>query len=58
MQAWNQVKVTNQDSQFKDEAGVVVRVETKGKKELVTVALDNFPEDVQTFDATELQILC
>lgn len=57
MQAWQQVKVTNPDSQFAGEAGMVVRSEAKGKKVIVTVKLDNYPEDVQTFDATELQIL-
>lgn len=57
MQAWQQVKVSNQESPFKDEAGVVQHVEIKGKKELCTVKLDNF-EDVQVFEATELQILC
>lgn len=57
MQAWQQVKVTNPESPFKDQAGVVQRVETKGKKELVSVKLDA-DESVEVFDATELQILC
>jgi hypothetical protein len=57
MQAWQQVKVSNPESQYVGEAGVVQTVETKGKKELVTVKLDNF-DDHQVFDATELQILC
>ena len=57
MQAWQQVKVSNPDSPFIGEAGVVQGVETKGKKELVTVKFDNF-DDHQVFEATELQILC
>lgn len=57
MQAWQQVKVSNPESQYVGEAGVVQTVETKGKKELVTVKLDNF-DDHQVFDANELQILC
>lgn len=58
MQAWQQVKVTNEQSAFAGWAGVVVRVERDADTEIerVFVRLDN-DESVQGFDATELLLL-
>lgn len=66
MQAWQQVKVINKDSEYSGRAGAVKRVERKGDEELVFVSLDAENnedgtvknEEVQTqFAPDELQIL-
>jgi hypothetical protein len=60
MQGWNQVKVTNTDSEHAGRAGVVVRVEKKGDSEMVEVRLDQtdtMPVSVVQFDESELQLL-
>lgn len=56
MQAWQQVKVTNEDSGYNGHAGFVVRVERDGDNEKVFVRLDT-DESIQPFANTELQIL-
>lgn len=56
MQAWQQVKVTNEDSAYLGNAGFVVRVEQDGDHEKVFVRMDT-DESVQPFHSTELQIL-
>lgn len=58
MQAWQQVLVTNPDSQYTGCAGVVRRVEKDGKGDpaAVFVELDGVSE-VQSFGPTELRIL-
>ena len=56
MQAWQQVKVTNDQSGYTGQVGVVVRVEKDGDQERVFVRLDN-DESVQPFEPSELVIL-
>lgn len=56
MQAWQQVKVTNDQSGFFGWAGFVVRTEKDGDQERVFVRLDN-DESTQAFEPAELQIL-
>ena len=56
MQAWQAVKVTDENSGFVGQAGYVTRVEREGDKSLVFVKLDTTGE-IEPFDATELQIL-
>lgn len=56
MQAWQQVKVTNEQSGFDGQAGCVVRVEKDGDQERVFVRLD--PDlSIQAFEPSELVIL-
>lgn len=57
MQAWQQVKVTNDQSAFHGVAGVVIRVEKKDDIEIVHVRLDSDDAPVETFDPAELDIL-
>lgn len=56
MQAWQQVKVSNGESQHAGRAGYVVRVERVGDAVSVQVKLDDVSE-VIAFDAAELSIL-
>lgn len=66
MQAWNNVKVINQDSLRAGRAGQVVRVESRGDDALIYVELDEqgtpgqegyLPKVLDTFVATELVLL-
>lgn len=66
MQAWQQVKVNNPNSEHNGRAGLVERVETKGDAEIVFVKLDasNATDtapareaQLATFDPSELQPL-
>jgi|GEM_PF-2930424 hypothetical protein len=60
MQAWQQVKVINPDSEYNGRAGRVVRVETKGDAHNVYVELDataDLGADVASFAASELVVL-
>lgn len=63
MQAWDSVKVSNENSEHKGRAGNVIRVETQGETSLVFVELDavagddgaeTHPKEIVTFDASEL----
>lgn len=56
MQAWQQVKVINEDSGFIGQAGFVVRVEKDGDQERAFVRLDS-DLSVQVFEPSELTIL-
>lgn len=60
MQAWQQVKAINPDSEFNGRAGLVIRTETKGDAHIVYVQLDatqDLPADVASFAASELVVL-
>lgn len=66
MQAWNSVKVTNQESAHAGRAGWVVRIERKDGHELVQVMLDQVarqgedgfkPEEMEPFTSAELALL-
>jgi len=60
MQAWQQVKVMNPDSEHADRAGLVVRVERKGDSDIVYVNLDGTADrhaEVVSFADAELAIL-
>lgn len=60
MQAWQQAKVMNPDSEHTGRAGLVVRVEKKDAGELVFVNLDadtERHEEVVSFTDAELVIL-
>jgi hypothetical protein len=56
MQAWNTVKVINEESGFHGQAGLVTRVEREGENQLVFVKIDT-DGTVQPFAPTELQLL-
>lgn len=56
MQAWQQVKVTNESSSFNGQAGYVIRTELEGDKAIVFVHLD-VDGEVHSFGADELQVL-
>ena len=55
MQVWNQVKVSDVESEHAGEAGLVQSVRKEGDAELCTVRLDSGP--VVEFHATALQYL-
>lgn len=61
MQAWNSVKVTNEESLHNGRAGTVIRVEKRNDLEFVQVALDDAgegkPAETEPFAAAELQLL-
>lgn len=57
MQAWQQVKVRNDQSAFYGVAGCVVRVEKGEEQEIAFVRLDADGGPVEPFDAAELDIL-
>jgi len=66
MQAWNSVKVTNQESAHAGRAGTVLRVEKVGEVQFVQVWLDAIgragedghkPAETEPFAAQELQLL-
>lgn len=66
MQAWNAVKVKNEESVHNGRAGMVVRVERAGDVALVQVRLDavgdpgtegHLPSETEPFDSTELVLL-
>ena len=66
MQAWNSVKVTNQESVHAGRVGTVVRIERKNGHELVQTMLDQvgrqgeegfLPEEMEPFAAVELALL-
>lgn len=66
MQAWNSVKVTNQESAHAGRAGTVLRVEKVGEVQFVQVWLDaqgspgtegHKPAETEPFAAQELQLL-
>jgi hypothetical protein len=58
MQAWDQVKVAADASQYNGRAGLVERVEKKGDVSLVYVRLDKLDAEaaapLATFDPAEL----
>ncbi len=59
-QAWQSVKVTNEDSTHHGRAGNVVRSEKQGESELVFVELDateTLPKELVQFEETELALL-
>ena len=60
MQAWNQVKVKDTDSEHAGRAGMVQAVETVDGEQIVCVMLDE-TEDLHggqvNFKATQLQVL-
>ena len=53
MQAWQQVKVTNENSGFVGQAGYVLRTEREADLEKVFVKLD-VDGSIECFDHTEL----
>lgn len=55
-QAWQSVKVENEDSGFIGQAGYVVRTEKAGDKSKVFVKLDA-DGSIESFDSTELALL-
>lgn len=57
MQAWQQVKVRNDQSAYHGVAGVVIRVEKQEDVEIVHVRLDADGAPMETFDPAELDIL-
>lgn len=66
MQAWNNVKVKNEESLHMGRAGYVLRVERKGGLEFVQVWLDAIgnpgeeghkPAEMEPFAEIELQLL-
>lgn len=66
MQAWNSVKVKNEESLHAGRAGTVLRVERKNGLEVVQVWLDAIgnageeghkPSETEPFAAIELQLL-
>jgi len=66
MQAWNSVKVTNQESLHHGRAGTVLRVEKKNGLQVVQVWLDAIgsageeghkPAETEPFAAEELALL-
>jgi hypothetical protein len=66
MQAWNAVKVINEESVHNGRAGMVVRVEKLGDEQMVQVKLDEIgevgtpehkPAETEPFDAAELRML-
>jgi hypothetical protein len=61
MQAWNSVKVVNNDSQYAGRAGYVVRAEKKGDAQIIEVHLDETSDGIKSevvaFDASELVML-
>ena len=56
MHAWQSVKVTNKNSKFVDQAGYVIRTETKNDKPSVVVRLDLDGKD-HVFKPEDLEIL-
>lgn len=56
MQAWQQVQVTNDNSQHAKRAGYVLRVEGTQDKPVIVAKLDEVTDPV-SFDPAELRVL-